>query len=187
MDRIDVIVPNDKDFGFYPMWKSRNNDIKSFFENYSKTTKKLGEKAQGSQWNLDDETKKIMRRIRLPSFAESIPVDIGELLASNHYEHPTEVEKNVNEAASEWDKDNFFYKIRAAQALKNVPEEVRENMLDHFKIDYIQAKRDMDNLIVNQEVTAKMQRKGLEDLRNGIGDFITKFRDAIANNNQERK
>ena len=57
MDRIDVIVPNDKDFGFYPRWKSRNNDIKNFFENYSKTTKKLGEKAHGSQWNLDDETK----------------------------------------------------------------------------------------------------------------------------------
>ena len=182
-----IKIPDDKDWKFNPRRVARNNDIKSFFENYSETTKKLGKKAQGSQWNLDDETKNIMNRIRLPSFTESIPVDVGELLAKDHYEHPTEVEKNVNEAASEWDKDNFFYKIRAAQALKKVPEDVRETMLDHFRTNYIQAKRDMDKLIVNQEATEKMQRKGLEALRNGINDFVAKFRDATASNNQERK
>lgn len=157
-----------------------------FLENYRNATKSLGAparawKTRGQKLpNVDTETKAIMDRIKLPSYADAMTEGKRmELAALATKDVKAAVEKYQKES-DEWDEDNFYYKLRAAQKLKKEPEKAREGYLNNFNISLYDAKNELDRYIDrrNKEDARNLSqaRKGLQNivsnLNNGLEDIM---------------
>lgn len=134
-----------------------------FLENYRRATKSLGSvarawKTRGQKYpNVDAETKAIMDKIKLPSYADAMTEGKRKELASLAAKDVKAAVEQYKKESSEWDEDNFYYKLRAAQALKEEPEKVREGLLNNFNISAYDAKNELD------KVVQKKNQKDAED------------------------
>ena len=157
-----------------------------FLDNYRNATKSLGAparawKTRGQKFpNVDTETKAIMDRIKLPSYADAMTEGKRmELAALATKDVKAAVEKYQKES-DEWDEDNFYYKLRAAQKLKKEPEKERENFLNNFNVSLYDAKNELDRYIDRRNKedaqNISLARKGLQNtvsnLNNDIDDIM---------------
>lgn len=137
----------------------------SFLENYRETTKRLGAiarawKTRGQKLpNVDNETKAIMDQIKLPSYADALTEEKRKEYAQLALKDSKSALEKYKKESDEWDEDNFYYKLRAAQALKNEPESFRKGVLNNFNISMYDAKNSLDKII---------DRKNKEDAQNFI-------------------
>lgn len=128
----------------------------NFIDNYRKTTAELGgiarayKTSDGKYPNLDNETKEIMSRIKLPTYNDAISDLMRQSYKSMYSRDPQGTERAFNKASEEFDEDNFYYKLRAAQILKNQPEEVRESYLNNFNVSAYDAKNELDKLMASE-------------------------------------
>lgn len=160
-----------------------------FYTNYRNTTRELGSlaramKTRGQKYpNVDAETKKIMSRIKLPTYNDVIPEVMGNSYMGMYRKDPQGTEKAFNEASEDFEEDNFYYKLRAAQILKNKPESIREAYLNNFNVSAYDAKNELDKLISNEnEQTMKgiqalknFAEKGINYANDTISDFTTRL------------
>lgn len=133
-----------------------------FLENYRRATKSLGGvarawKTRGQKYpNVDTETKAIMDKIKLPSYADAMTEGKRRELASLASKDVKAAVEQYKKESDEWDEDNFYYKLRAAQALKEEPANVRDGLLNNFNISAYDAKNELDKVV---------QRKNEKDAR----------------------
>lgn len=153
-----------------------------FLRNYRNVTKSLGAparawKTRGQKLpNVDTETKAIMDRIKLPSYADAMTEGKRmELAALATKDIKAAVEKYQKES-DEWDEDNFYYKLRAAQKLKKEPEKAREGFLNNFNVSLYDAKNELDRYISrrNKEDAQNLLKagKGLQNIMNNLNNGI---------------
>ena len=124
-----------------------------FLENYRRATKSLGGiarawKTRGQKYpNVDAETRAIMDKIKLPSYADAMTEEKRKELASLAAKDVKAAVEQYKKESSEWDEDNFYYKLRAAQALKEEPANVRDSLLNNFNISAYDAKNELDKVV----------------------------------------
>ena len=167
--------------GWTPRSPRNNGD---FLENYRKTTRKLGKMARANtkknegekRPQVDDETRKIMQRIKLPTYNEAISDAMGQAYMDQYQQNPIATELAFNKASNEWDEDNFYYKLRAAQVLKNMPEERREQYLNNFNISANDAKNELDKVIKDQN---DKDIATVKEASSKVTNFLTNLTEAI--------
>ena len=167
--------------GWTPKSPRNNGD---FLENYRKTTRELGKMARvntaksknDKRPKVDDETRKIMQRIKLPTYNEAISDAMGQAYMNQYQQNPIATELAFNKASNQWDEDNFYYKLRAAQVLKNMPKKQREQYLNNFNISANDAKNELDKAIENQN-TADI--KAIKEAGGKLKDFLQNLSDTI--------
>ena len=136
-------------------FKQRSNAYtRDFMRNYRYWTRTLGDRARNSgiknMSKVDKETKSIMDRIKLPTYLESIDSQDVPALINAFNTDSYKTEQEFNKTAQEWEDENFYYKLRAAQILKQQPAAVRDKILDNFKEDEYAAKKVLDKIVDEQ-------------------------------------
>lgn len=172
--------------------RSRKQFEKEFFDNYRRVTRSLGKDAIKEQQmlnepfaykkgqELDSQTKNIMQRIKLPTFVEAMSDNMKSQLMQDFKNDPQKTEQAVNKMAADWDEDNFYYKLRAAQLLKQMPEDHREGLLNNFNMDKYEAKVELDNAMNKQWTIENNFKSAIVNARNNIQDgLIPSLRQAI--------
>lgn len=160
-----------------------------FFTNYRKVTKELGSPARAYKTKgqtlpkVDAETKAIMNKIKLPTYNEALPDSEAERYMTIHNITPRFAEEEFNKNSEEWETDNFYYKLRAAQVLKRLPKEIRDGALNNFNISAYDAKNNLDKIIEEQNkadaYTLQKGTKAVGSLINAISNsFINKLRES---------
>lgn len=154
----------------------------NFIENYRNTTKTLGAaaramKTRGQKYpNVDAETKAIMNRIKLPSYADAMTEGKRMELADLASKDATSAIKKYKKESDEWEEDNFYYKLRAAQALKDMPKKSQDSFLNNFDISMYDAKNELDKIVDDKNKSdAKniaLAQKSLGLLGNKIGESL---------------
>lgn len=148
-----IITPNNNLSGAVPTNPSTQP---GFLENYRATTKQLGglAKAWEPDWRtkgvrptVDAETKSIMDRIKLPTYSDALTPEQTDAFRKAYNENEDAAMQDIMNKTAEWDEDNFYYKLRAAQILKKMPKAQRENYLDNFDISMYDAKNELDKVI----------------------------------------
>lgn len=175
-----------------------------FLENYRNTTKTLGAparawKTRGQKFpNVDTETKAIMDRIKLPSYADAMTEGKRMELAALATKDVKAAAEKYKKESDEWDENNFYYKLRAAQELKKEPEKEREGFLRNFDVSLYDAKNELDRYVDrrNKEdarnlLAAKQELRNIvnavgEKVGEGVEDFVlraTGKRESYTDNN----
>ena len=160
----------------------RAESDRKFLDNYRELTKELAEPARSSDpKDIQRGTLmySIMERIKLPTYLDSLTDEQKRNWMYNFSSDPTKTEQDFNRLAQEWDENNFYYKLRAAQYLKDKPAEYREKVLDNFTKDKYLAKDFLDGeLIIDEQnkdrakAAGAAAAKGVMDVASAIGDAI---------------
>lgn len=140
-----------------------------FVDQYRTTTKNLGALGKTlAKKGIDSETQSIIQRIKLPSYNDALSDEDRDEYMAIHNITPEFAEKSFNEEAEEWDKNNFYYKLRAAQVLKRLPEKEREGLLKNFDISAYDAKNTLDKVIASENSKAGKALQSLGEMAQGI-------------------
>lgn len=153
-----------------------------FLENYRNATKSLGAparawKTRGQKFpNVDTETKAIMDRIKLPSYADAMTEGKRMELAALATKDIKAAVEQYKKESDEWDEDNFYYKLRAAQKLKKESEKEREGFLKNFDISLYDAKNELDKYVDrrNKEDASNLAaaKQGLQNIASAVGEKV---------------
>lgn len=120
-----------------------------FVKNYRETTKKLGARANTNR--IDAETKSIMNKLWLPTYYDALSdEDISKIKAA-YEENPDATANRYRKMWDSWNEDNYKYRVRAAQVLKNVSKEKRQKIYDLLNMDPMSGKAELDKLIQKQQ------------------------------------
>ena len=174
-----IITPNDNLSGTIPTNPSTQTD---FLENYRATTKQLGNlararktkgQAEGERPAVDAETKSIMDRIKLPTYSDALSPEQTDAFRRAYAENGDAAMQDMMSKTAEWDEDNFYYKLRAAQVLKKMPEKQREDYLNNFNVSMYDAKNTLDKVISQEDQkTYSALASAIKGIGN-IGNFIS--------------
>ena len=172
-------VPDKK---FNALNAGRAERDRKFLDNYREITKDLADSARSSDpKDIQRGTLmyNIMERIKLPTYFDSLTDKQKQDWMYSFGSDPTKAEQDFNKLAQEWDEDNFYYKLRAAQYLKDKPAEYREKVLDDFTRDKYLAKDFLDGeLIIDEQNKDRAKAagaaavKGVADAASAIGNAI---------------
>ena len=154
---------------------TENNLIKpqnepDFMTNYRETTKRLG--ARAALNNIDKTTQKIMDKITLPSYYDALSDKEREHLRAVYEINPEFATDSYSKDVQEWNDNNYKYRVRAAQVLKNMSSKEREKIYSMLNMEPETGKKMLDEAI---EKWTEKENKAISDL---ASPFVKAFRDA---------
>lgn len=118
-----------------------------FYKNYRSVTSELGKDVQKPKNGIDSETYSIMNRIKLPDYHSAMTTADDQAYWDLYNKDPEAAATKYDNDEMAFYQDNENYKLRAAQYLKEQPEEVREGLLHNFDISMTHAKQTLDDAI----------------------------------------
>lgn len=144
-----------------------------FLENYRNATKQLGTRANMNK--IDKRTQDIIDKIDLPTYYDALSDDKIEELKSMYESNPEYAMDSYQRASKEWNDDNYKYRVRAAQVLKNLPEEKQRKIYNLLNMDFVSGKNMLDKEI---ESYTQKENKAISDI---VSPFIKAIREVDDN------